>query len=497
VQTGPATNANSQSKSGKSKQMNYQPTMQRVYDHIQMADAGVETDSLRSGGPPVVWFEVEDFLRYFDHFSNPTGVQRVPFEIFVEAEKLYGGGGRVRFCRLSVYTKQLKPLGFDAVVSAYLKPPGAKAPWKTIWGPARFWSELSGMLPVIMRHPWFFFSILKTAIRDVIDLTIKRRQFERSVRPGDIIVSLGASWGFPHYAKHIAEAKRRHRTRFAVLVHDVIPIEHKCFVEPEYARTFAKWLHETIPHADVVLTVSKYTRNALVRLAAQSGSSLPRVEVLQMGGGLSDRPLAAVNRAKRFPQPCVLVVSTLEIRKNHRLLVKVWQRLLERHGADATPVLLFAGRIGWLIDDVLADLTAGGYVGGKIELMLDLSDAELRQAYQSCLFTIFPSLCEGWGLPIAESLAHGKFCIASNRTSIPEVGGDFIDYFDPYDEDDALAKIERLLFDPGYLAAREVRLRSEYRPRSWADCVHALIGKLAQPAAADALPQPMNPGQAA
>jgi len=316
---------------------------------------------------------------------------------------------------------------------------------------------------------------------DVVDLIINRRQFERSVCAGDIIVSLGASWGFPHYAKHIAEAKRRCRVRFAVLVHDIIPIEHECFVEPEYARTFAKWLEEIVPQADVVLTVSKYTRNALMRLAAQSGSALPRLEVLQMGGGLSDRSLAVVNRAKRFPQPCVLVVSTLEIRKNHRLLVKVWRRLLQRHGADSTPVLLFAGRIGWLIEDVLADLTASGYAGGKIELMLDLSDAELRQAYQSCLFTIFQSLCEGWGLPIAESLAHGKFCIASNRTSIPEVGGDFIDYFDPSDEDDALAKIERLLFKPGYLTAREARLRSEYRPRSWADCIRALVGRLSEP----------------
>jgi glycosyltransferase involved in cell wall biosynthesis len=109
-----------------------------------------------------------------------------------------------------------------------------------------------------------------------------------------------------------------------------------------------------------------------------------------------------------------------------------------------------------------------------------LSDAELQQAYRSCLFTVFPSLSEGWGLPIAESLAHGKFCVASDRTSIPEVGGDLIDYFDPSDDDDAVAKIERPLLDPGYLTAREARVRAEYRPRTWTDCVHALISKLDQ-----------------
>jgi glycosyltransferase involved in cell wall biosynthesis len=159
---------------------------------------------------------------------------------------------------------------------------------------------------------------------------------------------------------------------------------------------------------------------------------------------------------------------------------------LERHGPDAVPSLIFAGQIGWLVDDLLADLMASDYLGGKIVLMPGLSDAELRQAYHSSLFTVFPSLCEGWGLPIAESLMHGKFCVASNRTSIPEVGGDLVDYFDPANEDDVLAKIERLLLDPGYLKAREARLQAEYRPRTWTDCVHALIGYLEQTLTADA-----------
>ena len=79
-------------------------------------------------GAPVVWFEVEDFLRYFDHFRSPTGLQRVPFEIYIEADRLYGHTGRVRFCRLSAYTKQFHEIGFDTIVSAYLNPPGADAP---------------------------------------------------------------------------------------------------------------------------------------------------------------------------------------------------------------------------------------------------------------------------------------------------------------------------------------------------------------------------------
>jgi len=427
---------------------------------------------------PIAWFEVEDFLRYFDHFPNPTGLQRVPFEIFVEAERLYGETGRVKFCRLSVYTKQFEAIGFDAILSAYLKPPGANAPWKTIWEPAIFWSKFSGMLPVILRNPRFFFSIFKTAVHDLVDMRIRRRRFERFVQEGDIVVSLGASWGVPDYMKHVAEAKRRYGIRFSILIHDLIAIENESLVERRHVVQFQNWLQEAIPKADVILTTSKYSRNAVSRLAAKAGWSLPRVEVVELGSGLSDRPLAGGPRPISLPQRYVLFVSTIEIRKNHRLLVEVWRRLLQRYGAQSIPNLIFAGQIGWSVDDLLADLAASKFLDGKIVLMPGLSDLQLLRAYRSCLFTVFPSLDEGWGLPIAESLVQGKFCVASNRTSIPEVGGDLIDYFDPSNAGDALAKIERPLFDPDYLTAREARLRAEYRPRSWADCVRGLIGTL-------------------
>jgi glycosyltransferase involved in cell wall biosynthesis len=432
----------------------------------------------RADREPVIWFEVEDFLRYFDHFRNPTGLQRVPFEIYVEAVRLYGGSGRVRFCRLSIYSRQLRAISFDAVSAAYLDPLGARAPWRTIWAPAKLLSSFPSMLPVIVRHPAFFLSLFKIALCDLAGMGARRQRFDRFARPGDIIVSLGAGWGVPNYVKHIAEAKQRYGIKFSTLIHDLIPIEYESLVEERHVVQFRDWLQGVLPVADVVLTASRHSRSALIKLAQDAGWPLPRVEVVEPGSGFNNQLTAGDQTGVDLPKPYVLFVSMIEARKNHRLLVRIWRRLLERHGPEAVPSLIFAGQIGWLVDDLLADLVASNYLGGKIVLMPGLSDAALRQAYRSALFTVFPSLCEGWGLPIAESLMHGKFCVASNRTSIPEVGGDLVDYFDPVNEDDVLAKIERLLLDPAYLEAREARLKAEYRPRSWADCVHALIGYL-------------------
>jgi glycosyltransferase involved in cell wall biosynthesis len=465
---------------------------------IRVNEPGREDYGARKTRQPVIWFEVEDFLRYFDHFRNPTGIQRVSFEIYRAAKTLYGRSERVRFCRLSVYSKRLHPVGFDAIRSGYLNPPGGSAPWRTFWEPAKFWEEFPRSIPMIMRHPRFFFSIFKVAARDLIGTWLRQNRFERFLRRGDMIVSLGAGWGIPDHMKYIAEVKRRYGIKFSIFIHDVIPIKHQSFVEPHHAFQFRNWLQDAIPVADIVLTNSKYSRAALIELAAESGWRLPRVEIVEPGSGFGDRLTAGdQTTTSRFPARYVLFVSTIEIRKNHRLLVRVWQRLLERHGADLVPTLIFAGQIGWLIDGLLQDLQASEYLNGKIMLTRRLSDAELQQAYRSCLFTVFPSLCEGWGLPIAESLAHGKFCVASNRTSIPEVGGNLVDYFDPSDEDDALAKIERPLIDPGYLAAREAQLRAEYRPRTWADCVHALIGTLHQTVPQDSEAGAVSPAEPA
>jgi phosphatidylglycerophosphatase A len=200
----------------------------------------------------------------------------------------------------------------------------------------------------------------------------------------------------------------------------------------------------------------------VIRFGASFGSNLPTHD----------------DRMPAFPERFVLFVSAIEARKNHVLLVHVWERLLERHGSAQVPTLVFFGGVNWLARDLLAELESKKYLDGKIVRLSGFSDAVLAEAYRRCLFTVFPSLSEGWGLPVAESLACGKFCITSNRASLPEVGGDFVDYFDPTSVEDALAKIERALFAPGYLAGRVARIKAEYVPPSWSDCARTIVATL-------------------
>jgi glycosyltransferase involved in cell wall biosynthesis len=91
------------------------------------------------------------------------------------------------------------------------------------------------------------------------------------------------------------------------------------------------------------------------------------------------------------------------------------------------------------------------------------------------LFTIFPSLYEGWGLPVTESLAHGKPCLVARTTSLPEAGGALARYFDPDNLHEAVDAVRTLIGDRAGIAAWEAEIRARFRPTPWRETAMALL----------------------
>src|SRR5207247_4170450 len=124
--------------------------------------------------------------------------------------------------------------------------------------------------------------------------------------------------------------------------------------------------------------------------------------------------------------------STIQSRKNFDLLYRLWRRFSEQNRPE-TPKLVIVGRKGFGSSDLLWQISRDPFVQQSITLLHRVSDAELSWLYRNCLWTLYPSFYEGWGLPISESLAHGKYCLASNTSSIPEAGQGLIQLLDPLD----------------------------------------------------------------
>lgn len=293
--------------------------------------------------------------------------------------------------------------------------------------------------------------------------------------PGDVYVSMGLDWDQKDLLYLYAQKKL---IGFNVLLfcYDVIPVKLPHLCVGDVAAAFARYFANVAWCADEVLCISECTRRDLGALLLELGTPVPRLSVIRLGCQLPPMAgdLVASDVAEVLGQRYVLFVSTIERRKNHETLYRAYTRLVDQGEANL-PLLVFVGMPGWGVTDLLADLRLDPRTQGLIKMLNHVTDADLARLYQQAMFTVFPSLYEGWGLPVAESLAAGKFCLASNAASIPEAGGDLSEYLDPWD---VPAWAERLLWYCRHaeaLADKEARIRQTYQPMSWPQCAHDIL----------------------
>jgi len=296
---------------------------------------------------------------------------------------------------------------------------------------------------------------------------IGRARLRAPFAPGDLLFNPGfTTWKSKQYEE---VASLLAGVSYVGFIYDLLPVAFPEWWTPSQQDRYRGWFEWSGRNAASLLCCSDSTRRDAVAFFDAARIETGPIETLLLGDelprALATRRAAAESAAAE--RPFVLYVSTLEVRKNHRLLFQVWRRLLERHGRDAVPDLVFVGRRGWLIDDFVTELEQSRFLDGKISWRQRVDDAELARLYASCLFTVYPSFYEGWGLPVAEGMAFGRWCLASDRSSLPEVGRDLAGYFDPGDVPGATAAIERAISDPAYLAEKTRAVRERFTPRSW------------------------------
>jgi glycosyltransferase involved in cell wall biosynthesis len=169
----------------------------------------------------------------------------------------------------------------------------------------------------------------------------------------------------------------------------------------------------------------------------------------------------------------------VERRKNHEVLYRAWARMRDR---GIVPYrLVFVGMPGWGVNELRNDIRLDPRVKDDIVMLDRVDDAALAWLYRHAAFTVFPSLYEGWGLPVVESLGWGKFCIASSAASLPEAGGDLVEYIDPWDLPRWVDRLAYFMQHPGEVKARSERIAREYRTMPWRETCEQ-IHRVAVPA---------------
>lgn len=246
------------------------------------------------------------------------------------------------------------------------------------------------------------------------------------------------------------------RCRIAVLMHDTIPLDHPHFSRPDTVDSFQAKLVAVAKHADLVIHTAQATR-ATTDARLQRAGRVPPGVVARLGV-----PMPQPDGTTQRPAGLYFVtLGTVEPRKNHALLLRVWAKL----GPDAPPLLVIGAR-GWADPQMFDDLaTTTG-----VHLLSGLTDGAVATLMQGAAALLFPSLAEGFGLPPIEAAALGTPVVASDLPVLRELLGDYPIYLAATDSYSWLETIKTIRS-----VERWNRKQTALAPPSWEDHFNTVL----------------------
>jgi glycosyltransferase involved in cell wall biosynthesis len=299
-----------------------------------------------------------------------------------------------------------------------------------------------------------------------------------AIRPGDRLYSSSGAWigNFGHF-EALLRLKRIYGLPIGCVIHDLVRVDLAHLYDEKRARAFSDRLTELAKTVDCFLTYSNATEQSLADFLRQkmqltlSGASFPLGEGSALDGS-ADSTVPAEMRS--VSGPFMVVVGSVEPRKNHIVLLQALKRLKAEFGVDA-PMLVIAGADHLGSPALDHWLAANPDVADLVIRIRNASDPEIAWLYENALLSLYPSIGEGWGLPVAESCQHGLVCLASDVSSIPEAARGFAVLLDPYDPVAWCDAIAERIREPEILARERRRIVAEWQPRSWQESVSRVL----------------------
>ncbi len=244
----------------------------------------------------------------------------------------------------------------------------------------------------------------------------------------------------------------------------VVSTFHDLFVmtaeysSPEFRARFTEQARRAAANSDLIIAVSEFTANQVSGLL---GFDRSRIRVVHHGV----RQPSSEESVER--ENIILFVGVLQARKNVERLIEAFE-----HMPDDWRLVLAGAAAGYRADRILERIAQSGY-RDRIEVKGHLTRPELERLYARASIFAFPSLDEGFGIPVLEAMAHGVPVITSNRSALVEVAGDAALLVNPEDTEELATALLRLIRDSDLRTDLAARGRERSKLFTWDRAVRA------------------------
>ncbi len=293
--------------------------------------------------------------------------------------------------------------------------------------------------------------------------------------PADTVLTAGSDW--LHKGRAMLDLRLRHGFGLVAMCYDLLPLLHPEWFRPAEIAPVADYWHGVLAAGVSVLCNAECVARDLIDYAARHDMPACRPIVVPLGYAPPAHAALPPLPAGLGPGRFALFVSTLEPRKGHAMLLDAWARLVaeglpQRHDFR----LVFVGRPGWMVDDVMRRLRDGA---GQVLHLQGIDDATLARLYRDSAFCLYPSRSEGFGLPIIEAFAAGRAVIGSTGGAVPETIGRLSPCLDPLDVGAWAATLAEWIENPAARAPWEALIARDFRHPTWPEAAARIMAAAA------------------
>ncbi|MCR5719854.1 MAG: glycosyltransferase [Lachnospiraceae bacterium] len=276
-----------------------------------------------------------------------------------------------------------------------------------------------------------------------------------SFEPGDTFLEMDAAWHIKLDRNELYSKLKNLGVRIVVFYQDIIPVMYPEYADKITRVKFTGFLEGALKYADVFVSSAEENNNYLKALIRKLDLKEPECYSVGLGCDIEKKtgkaPSKDVEGVVNMREPYVLMVGTIEPRKNHKCILDAFDNDLFKEGYN----LVIAGKKGWNTKDVADRIKNHPQLGKKLFYFEKATDADIETLYQNAYITAFPSFIEGYGLPIVESLMRKTPVIASDNPVHREVGKEACIYFNPNDPKDFTVKLKDLSSEEKYKSLKE------------------------------------------